>query len=196
MVFLDQILPPVKAPYPKQYEWTYETREGEKVLIRPIRPEDEPMMRDMFYSFSEKTVHLRFHSFVKAMPHQRLQVFCNVDYDSEMALIGISGAKGHEEVVAVGSYMADASLAEAEVAFTVRDDWQRKGLGTFLFGRLVEIARAKEIREFKALVLPENIGMLKVFHGSGLKTESSTEEGVVSVSMSLSDIGSGQGTAQ
>ena len=145
------------------------------------------MMKDMFYSFSEQTIHLRFHGFVKAMPHQKLQVFCNVDYDAEMSLIALVGAPGRAEVIGVGSYVADAARADAEVAFVVRDDWQRKGLGTCLFRRLVEIARAKEIREFRASVLPQNIGMLKIFHKSGLRTEASIDEDVVSVSMSLTE---------
>ena len=187
IVFLDQILPPVTAPYPGEYEWTVELADGTSVLIRPIRPQDEPMMKDMFYSFSEQTIHLRFHGFVKAMPHQKLQVFCNVDYDAEMSLIALVGAPGREEVIGVGSYVADAARAGAEVAFVVRDDWQRKGLGTCLFHRLVEIARAKEIREFRASVLPQNIGMLKIFHKSGLRTEASIDEDVVSVSMSLTE---------
>jgi len=187
VVFLDQILPPARAPYPAQYETTVTLKDGTEVLLRPIRPDDEPMMKEMFYSFSEKTVQLRFHSFVKAHPHQRLQVFCNVDYDTELALIGVIQNKGKEEVIAVGSYTADASKADAEVAFIVRDDWQRKGLGTAIYERLIDIGREKGIRKFEASVLAANVAMLKVFQKPDLKVETSIEEGVVSVHIDLTE---------
>jgi acyl-CoA hydrolase/RimJ/RimL family protein N-acetyltransferase len=185
IVYLDQILPPPRAPYPAEYESTMTLDDGTGVLVRPIRPEDEPLMKDMFYSFSEQTVHLRFHSHVRAMPHQRLQVFCNIDYDTEMALVGLIDVDGREEVVGVGSFVQEASGGTAEVAFMVRDEWQGKGLGSYLFRRLVDIARTKGVPQFQAYVLPENTAMLKVFHGSGLETETKTEDGVVAVTMRL-----------
>jgi GNAT superfamily N-acetyltransferase len=69
------------------------------------------------------------------------------------------------------------------MAFVVRDDWQRRGIGSHLFRRLIEIGLQAGITEFNADVLPENSGMLKIFHRSGLNTETSTEEGVVRVTM-------------
>ena len=84
----------------------------------------------MFYSFSEQTKYLRYHGTLKAMPHNKVQVFCNVDYDTEMALVAVHGSGGHEEIVAVGRYMTNPAKRAAEMAFVVADDWQRKGLGT------------------------------------------------------------------
>jgi len=185
IVYRNQIMPPPSKPYPAELETTVALRDGQSVLIRPIRADDESMMRDMFYSFSEKTVYLRYHGTLKSMPHNRLQVFCNVDYDTEIALIGVVGPAGKEEVVGVGRYLTEASKQSAEMAFVVRDDWQRKGLGTILFKRLVEIAQANGIRKFHAEVLAENSGMLKIFHRSGLSVETSTEEGVVGITMEL-----------
>jgi len=185
IVYRNQIMPPPSKPYPAELETTVALRDGQSVLIRPFRADDESMMRDMFYSFSEKTVYLRYHGTLKSMPHNRLQVFCNVDYDTEIALIGVVGPAGKEEVVGVGRYLTEASKQSAEMAFVVRDDWQRKGLGTILFKRLVEIAQANGIRKFHAEVLAENSGMLKIFHRSGLSVETSTEEGVVGITMEL-----------
>ncbi len=76
---------------------------------------------------------------------------------------------------------------EAEAALLVRDDWQRRGLGTLLFQKLVEVGRANGILKFSADVLIENSGMLKIFHRSGLSIETSTEAGVVHVTMALPD---------
>jgi GNAT superfamily N-acetyltransferase len=142
-------------------------------------------MKEMFYSFSEQTVYLRFHATLKSMPHNKLQLFCNVDYDTEMALVATVGDPGNEDMVATGRYLTDPSKTSAEMAFSVRDDWQRKGLGTLLFQRLIEIGKGNGITKFSADVLIENSGMLKIFHRSGLSIETSTEGGVVHVIMTL-----------
>jgi acyl-CoA hydrolase/ribosomal protein S18 acetylase RimI-like enzyme len=185
LVYPNQIMPPQKVQYPSQYEVTAELTDETSVFIRPIRPDDETKMREMFYRFSEQTVYLRYHATVKAMPHNKLQVFCNVDYDTEMALVALAGPAGQEEVVGVARYMADPAKEEAEVAFTVADSYQRKGLGSYLFDRLVEIGRSDGIRVFVAYVLIENAGMLKIFHRSGLHIETVNEGDVVRVEMTL-----------
>lgn len=183
IVYPNQIMPPTRFPYPAQYESKATLRDGSQVLIRPVRSEDEPLLKEMFYSFSEQTVYLRFHAHLKAMPHDRLQLFCNVDYDTEIALVATVGEPGNEDCIATGWYMTDPTRTGAEMAFAVRDDWQRKGLGTILFQKLVEIGRANGIRKFSAEVLIENSGMLKIFHRSGMNIETSTDGGVVHVVM-------------
>jgi len=187
IVYPNQIMPPTQVPYPAQYEETITASDGERIFVRPIRPDDEPLMRDMFYDFSEQTKYLRYHAALKAMPHNKLQIFCTVDYQTEMALIGLFGNPGEEQVVGVGRYMTDAEQHSAEVAFAVRDEWQRKGLGTYFFNRLVQIGRENGIRTFHAYVLVENSGMLKIFHRSGLVVESVNEGDVVRVTMKLPD---------
>ncbi|MBK9118325.1 MAG: GNAT family N-acetyltransferase [Phycisphaerales bacterium] len=185
IVYPNQIMPPVQSPYPTQYEEEVTLRDGSKIFARPIRPDDEPQMRDMFYRFSEQTKYLRYHAALKSMPHNKMQVFCTVDYDSEMAIIALVGEPGDERVVGVGRYMADPQGRSAEVAFAVGDDWQRKGLGTYFFNRLVQIARERGISEFHAYVLVENSGMLKIFHRSGFVVETINEGDVVRVVMHI-----------
>ncbi len=186
LVYADQILP-AAHPYPTNLESTYSTPDSKRLVIRPIKPSDEDLIKDMFYSFSEQTKYLRYHGTLKAMPHNKVQVFCNVDYDTEMALVAVHGSGGHEEIVAVGRYMTNPAKRAAEMAFVVADDWQRKGLGSYLFHRLIEIGKQDGIHEFHADVLPENAGMLKIFHRSGMNTETVTEEGVVSVNMTADE---------
>jgi GNAT superfamily N-acetyltransferase len=183
IVYANQIMPPARHPYPSQYETTYRAKNGQEVFVRPIRPEDESMIKEMFYSFSEKTVYLRYHATLRSMPHNRLQVFCNVDYDTEMALVAVVGKAGQEDIVGVGRYMTDPAQNAAEMAFVVADAWQRQGLGTFLFEQLIGIGRENGIQMFHAEVLPQNSGMLKIFHRSGMNVETATEEGVVHVKM-------------
>ncbi len=186
IVYPNQILPPVNAPYPSQYEWTVTLKDKKQVFMRPIKPADEPMMKEMFYSFSERTRYLRFHGPMKSFPHARLQVFCNVDYDQEMTLICMVGQPGEEDVVALGCYIHDQGSNTAEVAFSVRDDWQNKGLGSHLFRKLVEIGRERGIDTFHAEVLTENLPMLNVFHHSGCTVSTQAEGGVVHVTIQLS----------
>jgi N-acetylglutamate synthase-like GNAT family acetyltransferase len=94
---------------------------------------------------------------------------------------------GAEEVVGVARYMTDAEKHSAEVAFTVSDAWQRKGLGTYFFERLVHIARAHGIQTFHAYVPVQNSGMLEIFHSSALVVETETEADVVRVTMKPPD---------
>jgi RimJ/RimL family protein N-acetyltransferase len=186
LVYANQILP-TPHPYPEELEEHTKLPDGTEITVRPIRPDDEAKIKGMFYSFSEQTKYLRYHGTLKSLPHNRLQVFCNVDYDTEMALVVETGETGHEEIVGVGRYMTTPVKRSAEMAFVMRDDWQRKGLGTHLFRRLCEIGREAGLHQFNADVLPENSGMLKIFHRSGLNTETVTEEGVVRVTMKLVD---------
>lgn len=183
LVFADQIVPPASHPYPQQYESIATLHDGSSVFLRPIRPDDESLIRDMFYSFSEQTVYLRYHGTLRSMPHDRLQMFCTIDYETEMALVGVVGQAGSEEIVCVGRYMTDPSHQSADVAFVVADAWQRKGLGSVLFERLIATARAQGIHRFTADVLMANSGMLKIFHRSNMNLKATTESGVVHVVM-------------
>ena len=112
------------------------------------------MMKELFYSFSEKTRYLRFHRLVKAFPHARRQVFCNVDYSQRWRSSPCS-SPDFEEPIGVGRYLHDEANNTAEIAFVVRDDWQSRGIGRTIFGKLVEIGRERGIERFFAEVLPE-----------------------------------------
>jgi len=183
LVYANQILEPASKRYPAQLEEQVTLRDGTPAVLRPIRPEDESMMKDMFYSFSEQTVYLRYHHVVRSMPHEQLQVFCNVDYEMEMTLIAVVGPPSAQEVVGVALYNRDPAGQAAELAFAVSDAWQRKGLGTILFEKIIAIARAKGISQFTADVLVENSGMLKIFHRAGMQIQTSMDSGVVHVEM-------------
>jgi acyl-CoA hydrolase/GNAT superfamily N-acetyltransferase len=194
LVFANQILITAK-PYPSELEKKLTLADGRELVVRPIRADDEPMMKGMFYSFSEQTKYLRYHGTLKSMPHNQLQVFCNVDYDAEMALVVVHGEGGHAEIIGVGRYLTTPDTHTAEMAFAIRDDWQRQGLGTHLFQRLAEIAGQSGIGQFHADVLPQNSGMLKIFHRTGLKTETTTNDGVVRVTIRLGELTSTDGAA-
>ncbi len=176
-VFLDQSEVPYHGlPYPEELE-TYEELDDTMVYFRPVKPTDEPMLKDLFYSLSEKSIYNRFMSMKTKMPHRELQPFANIDYDTEMAVVGIVREHDVPVIIAASRYILDRESNTAEVAFLVRDDWQDRGIGSFLMGYITKIARQRGIRTFTAEVLPQNTAMLHVFHSTGLKVETKMEEG-------------------
>lgn len=185
IVYANQIMPSPATLYPADLETTFTLRDGTVVPVRPIKPTDEGHMKDMFYDFSERTVYLRYHATLKSMPHNSLQVFCNVDYETEMAVVATAERDGIEEVVGVARYMMEPAEQTAELAFAVRDEWQRKGLGTFLFQYIVKIARDRGIHRCTASVLAENQGMMRIFHRCGLPVRHRMEGGVITVEIDL-----------
>jgi len=103
---------------------------------------------------------------------------CNIDYEHEMAIVGVTGDIGNETVLALGRYILDQKTNMAEVDFAVRAEWQRRGIGTFLLHYLCEIAKSKGISGFMAYVLASNRSMLAVFHKVGYCIHSHFEEGI------------------
>ncbi|MFW5914233.1 MAG: N-acetyltransferase family protein, partial [Thermoplasmatota archaeon] len=183
-VFADQSAVPYRGrPYPEEYE-TYREFDGHQVFFRPVKPTDERLLQDLFYDMSEKSVYQRFMSMRRQMPHREVQPFANIDHDQEMAIVGLIRQEEFSEIVAVARYMVTQKDV-AEVAFVVRDDWQGKGIGTFLLNYLIRIGRERGLRGFVAEVLPQNTAMLHLFQRSGLRTETQMEGGSYQVYLDL-----------
>jgi len=159
---------------------TFETADGRTLKVRPIHPADEDMIRDLFYSYSPKTILQRFFRPVPALPHADLQKLIRVEYRRDMILVAVADAGADtERIVAVGRYHVDPASGAAEVAFSMREDWQRQRVGTYLFRRLVEIARGRGVTRFVADVLAENTGMVRLFHRVALgPVESRLRDGI------------------
>jgi acetyltransferase len=152
-------------PYPAQYVSSLTLRDGTPVRIRPIRPEDEPLMVRFHEKLSAESVYLRYLQNLKLdrrVAHERLTRICFIDYDREMALVAEVGPPGDEEIVAAGRLSKFHGQNGAEFAVLVRDDFQRKGLGTALLERLLDVARQERIGRVVAFMLPENLAMQKI----------------------------------
>ncbi len=132
----------------------------------------------MFYKLSPESVHYRFFSMLKSLPHEKLHEFLRVDYDADMALVGLPGRGENHPIVAIAHYSKDPRTNLAEAAFLVRDDWQGKGIGTGLMKALVDAARVRGVSGFTGDVLAANHGMMRVFHRCGYQVESALEDGV------------------
>jgi len=143
--------------------------DGTLVSFRPMHPTDEPRMRDFFHSLSQQTRHYRFMSDRTQLPRRQVQDSVFVDYREEMAIVGTVPEACGEEIIAVGGYYLNPGTNRAEVAFIVRDQWQNRGIGTFLLKYLATIARGQGIAGFTAEVLVDNRAMLAVLRKSGFR---------------------------
>lgn len=180
LLYSDQLEPQVRVPlYPKSVETRVQV-EGGPVLIRPARPTDERLLKDLFYRLSETTIYLRFFSKLKYMPHETLQRFCTIDYETEFTLLATVRAGDDERCIGWASY----HLLEddyAEVAFLVEDAWQQRGIDLVLLRRLIEIAEARQVAGFSAVVLATNTHMLRVLERGGYPLETRQQDDVILV---------------
>jgi len=152
----------VICPYPREYERTVLIRRGRPVLLRPIRPEDEPLQEEMFRTFSEETKRFRFFGPVKES-HEMLARYTQIDYDREIAIIAELTEEGRKKMVGVVRLVADPYNETAEYAIVIGDPWQRQGLGTVMTRYILEIARSRGIKQVYAYLLEDNAKMLDLF---------------------------------
>ncbi len=153
-------------PYPSQYVSAWKMKNGAPVLLRPIRPEDEPLIARFHESLSERSVYLRYLQALKLsqrVAHERLVRICFNDYDREMALVAeIPDAAGGARIVAVGRLRKLHGSGDAEFAVLVSDDQQGNGLGTELVRRLIDVARQEKIGRIVGDILQDNVVMRRI----------------------------------
>ncbi len=157
----DQLLRPAIRSYPTQYISTRKLRGGLEVTIRPIRPEDEPLMAKFHELLSERSVYNRYFTMLQLdqrITHERLTRICFNDYDREIALVADqkNPETGKHEILGVARLSKLPGLGEAEFALVVADPWQNRGLGTQLLKLLVQVGRDEKLSRIKAHILPEN----------------------------------------
>ena len=167
-IYEDQIeLSWEKVAYPEELE-RYETlRDGTEIFFRPVKPTDEPALSEMMYSLSEESIRTRYMTHTVVFPHRDIQRLTNIDYQHDIAIVGVIPNVSGEEIVAIAQYFLDPKTQAAEVAFLVQDEWQQKGMGTFLLDYVTQIAKQRGVKKFYAKVLPTNEPMLAIFHNSG-----------------------------
>lgn len=187
----DEQLPklPIR-PYPVQYVQSWSLKDGTEVMIRPIRPEDEPLIVKFHETLSEASVYLRYFHPIKLsqrVTHERLIRICFIDYDREIALVADrrDSETGEHHILAVGRLIKEHATHDAEFAIVISDRVQRSGLGTELLSRLVRIARDEGLQRLKADILPENRGMQRVCEKLGFRLRFLSAENLVKAELPL-----------
>lgn len=156
---------PAIRPYPRQYVGHCTTRDGRRLLVRPIRPEDEPLLVKFHESLSDNTVYLRYAqvlSLSRRTVHERLSRLCFIDYDRQMALLAIDRAGNEQQLVAVARLVRLRGTNDAEFAIVISDALQGRGLGTSLMRRLVEVGRAEGMQRIIGYIHATNRPMLAI----------------------------------
>jgi len=178
-IYPDQELPPEGGSiYPENYTWSYVTSDGTEINFRVIKPVDEDKIRELFYDLREEDIYYRFMCAMKTLPHSKAQPLVILDYEEKFAIAGYLGKEPDEHFVGVARWLLDRATNMAEVALTVHPDWQGKGIGSFMLGKLIEVAKEKGISGFTAEVLASNRKMLNVFYKSGYNIRSQLDDGV------------------
>jgi acyl-CoA hydrolase/GNAT superfamily N-acetyltransferase len=181
-VYQDQILVEAETfDYPEE-----ETREvlkdGTMVTIRPIKPTDEPLLQDFFYSHSDDTIYRRYFRAVRAMPHATAQTLVNLDYKSRMAFVATVGETGLERIIGVARYASEKEQPDmVEVAYTIHDSYQGLGLGSLLQERLEDYARRMNFKGVSGYLFQDNMPMVRVFSRRGKYHKERIEGGVLRV---------------
>ncbi len=186
----EQIPQAAVRAYPARYVSSWTMKDGGQVTMRPIRPEDEPLMVRFHETLSERSVYLRYFHLMnleQRTTHERLTRICFIDYDREMALVAVrrNQETGEGEILGVGRLMKIHGTREAEIAVLISDKWQGKGLGKELLSRLVAVAADDKLTHVVADILPDNRAVMRIFEKLGFTLRHSLDDDVVHAEFQL-----------
>ena len=176
----------VISPYPKKYEILWLLKNGQEVLLRPIKPEDEPMWLEMFQGFSEESIRYRFFQMLKDTPHEARVRYCNIDYDREVALVAEKVENGKRKLLGVSRLSIESDGKSGEMAFIIGDCWQGQGLGTKMVDYTLDLAKEKGVESVYAIMLQDNYRALSLTKKMGFKIDY-LSDGTVKASLNLKD---------
>lgn len=184
LIYRDQaFIRGMRGEYPQGLEVYRRTKAGLKILIRPVKISDEPLLKDFFYSLSDESLYRRFISQRKDVPHRRLQEFTVIDYTKQMVILAVLDEGKKEKIIGVAQYKIDEETHMGEVAFAVRDDYQNMGVGSQLLSYLTHLAKKRGLLGFTAIVLTDNFRMLHLFEKMGFDTKKRKEGEVYELTM-------------
>ena len=164
----------VISPYPQQYAKRNISTDGLTLSIRPIKPEDAPLLEDLFETLSPTSIYHRFFSPMKSLPHHMLVRFTQIDYDREMALVAMDESENREKMLGVARVIGKPDGDEGEFAVIVGDPWQGRGVGAELLKRCLRIVKERGMQSVWGTALTENKQMLKLARKIGLQISQSS----------------------
>ncbi|VVB53529.1 Acetate--CoA ligase [ADP-forming] I [uncultured archaeon] len=163
----------VISPYPEKYRSLWKLRDGRTVILRPIKPEDEPLWLEMFHNFSQESIHFRlFQTIIEPIAHEFSARYCNIDYDRELAIVAEIEDGGKRKMLGVVRLNIDPAENAGELSFIVADPWQGQGLGSKMVDYMIEICRDKQLEKISAVMLSDNYRAIKLFQEMGFTIES------------------------
>jgi len=163
-------------PYPTKYIKECTMKNGRKILLRPVRPEDEPLINDLFNTFSEETMRFRFFYVIKEISHEMLASYCNIDYSREMTIVAEISENNSKKILGMARLVVEPDGEKGEIAIVVGDPWQNLGLGTRLLDHIIEVGRDMGLKMIFGEILKENTRMLHLCYKRGFKIEEMDEE--------------------
>jgi len=189
-VALERIPQAAIRAYPAKFVAPWTMRDGGQVTMRPIRPEDEPLMVRFHETLSERSIYLRYFHLMnleQRTTHERLTRICFIDYDREMALVAVrrNPETGESEILGVGRLMKIHGTREAEIAVLISDNWQGRGLGKELLSRLLVVAADDKLACVVADILPDNRGVMRILDKLGFSLKHSLDDEVVHAEFKL-----------
>ncbi len=168
-------------PYPEEFVTRKTLRDGTDVVLRPIKPEDEPLWMDLLASCSRESIYSRFRYFFFWQSHDVASRYCYIDYEREMAIVAEVGSGAERKLVGVGRLVSESGRPTAEYAVLVQDAWQDKGLGGILTDYCAGIARHWGIKKITAITTSDNPRMIAVFEKHGFQVTRDLESSLVEV---------------
>lgn len=175
-------------PYPTQYISPWIMPDASKVNIRPIRPEDEPLVAKFHGTLSERSIYLRYFHLISLrsrVSHEQMQRVCFIDYDREMALVAVYRAPGIAEKKIIGLAHLNKlhGTNEAEFSILISDEYQNQGLGTELLNRLIQIGKDEKISRITAEILLDNLEMQRICEKANFQL--SRQSDIIAASLDL-----------
>lgn len=172
-------------PYPEEFVTERTLKDDTPVILRPIKPEDEPMWHELLASCSTQSIWFRFSYLFKHTTHEMASRYCFIDYDREMGIVAEVEEDGQRRLIGVGRLVADANHEVAEYAVIVADRWHGRGLGGLLTDYCLEVAKRWGIKKVVAETSKDNARMLATFRNRGFEFNERADQEVVLVSKSL-----------
>ena len=172
-------------PYPEKYVKKDQLQDGTELLLRPIKPEDEPLWLEMIGSCSKESLYSRFRYFFHWESHEVATRYCYIDYDREIAIVAEIVQDGTRKLIGVGRLIADPDHETVEYAILIPDAWQQKDLGNILTDYCLEIANTWKLKKFVAQTTTDNKRMISVFQKRGFKISINSQDSTVDVEKEL-----------
>ncbi len=176
----------VISPYPKRYETLWKMRDGRTVLLRSIKPEDEPLWLEMFQNFSEESIRYRFFEIIRDTPHEVRVRYCNIDYDREVAIVAELTEKGKRKILGVVRLIEDPDGKNGEIAVIVVDQYQGLGLGSKMIDYMLEICIDRKLETVYGVMLPDNYRAIHLMEKMGFTTKYQ-DDGTIKIIVSLKE---------